>query len=89
MGLSLSPELGHEERIREVLQEDRCSIMYSIICSRHLVHSRIMLLFLHSGILIRNTDGVYFRRLKINHDSHEFILESGTDANNYKKGYVQ
>jgi hypothetical protein len=26
--------------------------------------------------------GVYFRRLKINHDSHEFILESGTVANN-------
>jgi hypothetical protein len=25
--------------------------------------------------------GVYFRRLKINHDSHEFILESGTVAN--------
>jgi hypothetical protein len=29
MGLSLSPELGHEGRIREVLQEDRCSSMYS------------------------------------------------------------
>jgi hypothetical protein len=27
--------------------------------------------------------GVYFRRLKINHDSHEFILESGTIANIY------
>jgi hypothetical protein len=26
--------------------------------------------------------GVYFRRLKIKHDSHEFILESGTVANN-------
>jgi hypothetical protein len=26
---------------------------------------------------------VYFRRLKINHESHEFILESGTVANNY------
>jgi uncharacterized paraquat-inducible protein A len=25
---------------------------------------------------------VYFRRLKINQDSHEFILESGTVANN-------
>jgi hypothetical protein len=29
MGLSLSPELGHEGHIREVLQEDRCSSMYS------------------------------------------------------------
>ncbi len=26
---------------------------------------------------------VYFCRLKINHDSHEFILESGTVANKY------
>jgi hypothetical protein len=42
----------------------------------------MVLLFLHSGILIHNTDDVYFRRLKINHDSHEFILESGTVANN-------
>jgi hypothetical protein len=29
MGLSLSPERGHEGHIREVLQEDRCSSMYS------------------------------------------------------------
>jgi hypothetical protein len=28
---------------------------------------------------------VYFRRIKINHDSHEFILESGTVANRYKE----
>jgi hypothetical protein len=29
MGLSLNPERGHEGRIRKVLQEDRCSSMYS------------------------------------------------------------
>jgi hypothetical protein len=29
MRLSLSPERGHEGRIREVLQEDRSSSMYS------------------------------------------------------------
>ncbi len=29
MGLSLSPERGHEGGILEVLQEDRCSNMYS------------------------------------------------------------
>jgi hypothetical protein len=29
MGLNLSPERGHKRRIREVLQEDRCSNMYS------------------------------------------------------------
>jgi hypothetical protein len=28
---------------------------------------------------------VYFQRLKINHDSHEFILESGTNTNNNTK----
>ncbi len=27
--------------------------------------------------------GVYFRRLKINHESHEFILDPGTVANSY------
>jgi hypothetical protein len=38
--------------------------------------------FLRSGHLIHNTDWcLFFRRLKINHDSHEFILESGTVAN--------
>jgi hypothetical protein len=30
MGLSLSSERDYEGRIREVLQEDRCSSMYSI-----------------------------------------------------------
>jgi hypothetical protein len=29
MKLNLSPERGYEGRIREVLQEDRCSSMYS------------------------------------------------------------
>jgi hypothetical protein len=29
--------------------------------------------------------GVYFRRLKINHDTHEFILESGTVTNTFSK----
>jgi hypothetical protein len=29
MGLSLSPERSHEGCIREVLQEDRCSSMFS------------------------------------------------------------
>jgi hypothetical protein len=33
-GLSLSPERGHEGRIREVLQEDGCSSMY-INCVGH------------------------------------------------------
>jgi hypothetical protein len=29
IGLSLSPEQGHEGRVRKVPQEDRCSSMYS------------------------------------------------------------
>jgi hypothetical protein len=48
MGLSLSPERGHEGRIREVLQEDRCSSMYSKLCAVVIIKSRIMLLFLAS-----------------------------------------
>jgi hypothetical protein len=35
--------------------------------------------FMHSCICI--ITGVYFRRLKINHESHEFILDPGTVAN--------
>jgi hypothetical protein len=29
--------------------------------------------------------GVYFCRLKINHDTHVFILDSGTVANNFNQ----
>ncbi len=32
---------------------------------------------------IRVITGVYFRRLKINHESPEFILDSGAVANTY------
>jgi hypothetical protein len=52
------------------------------------MHSRIMLLFLHPGNLIRILIGVYFRRLKINHDTHEFILETGTIANSYSVIFI-
>ncbi len=33
--------------------------------------------------LCRTITGVYFHRLKINHESHEFILDPGTVANKY------
>jgi hypothetical protein len=59
MGLSLSPERGHEGHIREVLQEDRCSSMYSnyyALLSCNIMYSLIVLLSLHSGNLIRNVD---------------------------------
>jgi hypothetical protein len=53
------------------------------------MYSRIVLLFLHSGNLIHNTDWcLFFRRLKINHDTNVFILESGTIANSYFKQLV-
>ncbi len=62
MGLSLIPERGHEGHIREVLQEDRCSSMYIIMHLLYCIfmYSRIMLLFLHLGNLIRNTDWCLF-----------------------------
>ncbi len=48
MGLSLSPERGHEGRIREVLQEACCSNMYSnyyafviLLCHVFLYHVAI------------------------------------------------
>ncbi len=51
------------------------------------MYSRIVLLFPALRDLICNINWCLFsRRLKINHDSHEFILESGTVANsNYLK----
>ncbi len=56
-----------------------------IVCICRLVTSCIHILccyFLHSGNLIHNIDWcLFFCRLKINHDSHEFILESGTIMN--------
>jgi hypothetical protein len=59
MGFSLSLERGHEGCTREVLQEDRCSSMYSnyyAFTTYIFMHSRIVLLFLHSGNLICNID---------------------------------
>ncbi len=67
MGLSLSPEQGPEERIREVLQEDRCSSMYSnyyALWSCNIMYSRILLLYRHPRNLIHNIDGVYFSQVK-------------------------
>jgi hypothetical protein len=57
MGLSLSLEQGHEGRIREVPQEDRCSSMYSNYCAftpNILMHSHTLSLFLLPGNLIHN-----------------------------------
>jgi hypothetical protein len=46
MGLSLSPERGHKGHILEVLQEDRCSSMYSnyytfVVLNRHVLTYRV------------------------------------------------
>jgi hypothetical protein len=59
MGLSLSLERGYEGRIREVLQEDGCSSMfsnYTVLSSCNIIYSCNMSQFLHLGNLIRNID---------------------------------
>jgi hypothetical protein len=68
MGISLSPERGHEGRIREVLIEDCCSSMYSnyyALSSCNVMYSGIVLLF----PVFRESDSYYrlvfiFPRLK-------------------------
>jgi hypothetical protein len=82
MGLSLSLERGHEGHIYEVFKY----VQY-LICICHLVISCI-----HVMCAISCIQGIWFVILivfifagfKINHDSHEFILESGTVANSNK-----
>jgi hypothetical protein len=54
-----------------------------IVVVLQIMHSHIVLLFLHQGNCYIILIDVIFCRLKINHDSHEFILESGTIANSY------
>jgi hypothetical protein len=39
--------------------------------------------FFYDWYFVSMPDCLFFCRLKINHDSHEFILEFGTVANNY------
>jgi hypothetical protein len=88
----LTPDRGHEGRIREALQEDSCSSMYRTIIvwlpawKKLAINLSNMLLVCYYDYLVSSnwisilTD-VYFHRLKINHDSHELILESGTVVN--------
>jgi hypothetical protein len=86
--LSLPLDRGHERRIREVLQEDGRSSMYrAIIVWLPIWEKIIMDFWFVACMLLRlscilelsvSLTVVYFCRLKINHDSHEFILESGT-----------
>jgi hypothetical protein len=49
MGLSSSPEQGHERSIRKVPQEDRCSIMYSNYMQLCVV---VVLQIMHSSIVL-------------------------------------
>ncbi len=89
--LSLSLEWGHEGHIREVLQEDGCSSMYkSWLCGLTCIIS-VCSLSMPYNYLRPNwftlLTTVIFRRLKINYDSHEFILE--TVVNNYTIFYAK
>ncbi len=68
MGLSLSPERGSEGCIREVLQEDRCSSMYSnyyafviLLCHVFTYHVTISCI---QGICFVILIGVYFSQVK-------------------------
>jgi hypothetical protein len=89
---SLTLDWGHEGRISEVLQEDGRSCMYKLWLHNYAVERNshelfvacypwlIMIIFhlqARLAILIK----FIFRRLKINDNSHEFILECGTVAN--------
>jgi hypothetical protein len=59
-----------------------CTVIILCLSFCNIIYSRNMSQVLHPGNLILNIDWcLFFRRLKINHDSHEFILESGTVAN--------
>jgi hypothetical protein len=53
-----------------------------VVLYLHVFTYRATVLFLHLGYLIHNIDRcLFFRRLKINHDTHELILESVTVTN--------
>jgi hypothetical protein len=90
--LSIWPEGDNEGRIREVPKKTDfqvCTLLNIYV----FVHNEISALLLH-GLSVTNkcclfamcecvctiTD-VYFHRLKINHESHEFILDPGTVVN--------
>jgi hypothetical protein len=53
-----------------------CFCLYDTVCLPSVPYN-----FLYPGSWFTLLIAVYFLRLKINHDSHEFILESGTVAN--------
>jgi hypothetical protein len=73
--LSLSAHRGQEGHIREVLQEDGCSSTYKSWLRKFLPNSVCSIdcpVWLYDIGLIHALITVYFRRLKINHDSHGF-----------------
>jgi hypothetical protein len=68
--------------IQAYLLEDwhsRCTLSGACICT---FSSPIITVSLSCTSCVCITTGVYFCRLKINHESHEFILDPGTVANN-------
>ncbi len=89
--LSSTLDWGHEGHICKVLQEDGRSTKYRamityLCCRKKLswVTCSILSMINYDCSMSRKPDLHYwpiFRRLKINHDSHEFILEFGTVTN--------
>ncbi len=92
---------GHDGCIRELLQEDGCSssmyrIMIMYLCWRKKkswVTCNMSPVINYDYSMICKQSLQYwsmfiFRRLKINHDSHEFILEFSTVVNSYIYAHI-
>ncbi len=92
--LSLTLDWSHEGRLREVLQENGRSRMYKLWLHNYVVKRNghelfvvcypwLIMIISYSQARLAILIDFYFHRLKINHDSHEFILEFGTVANTF------
>jgi hypothetical protein len=92
-GFSIHTEGGHEGRTREVPQEDRCSCtltsVYILFCNCNIralatyvpsYDQQLLSLYVYKFVTVL-LQVFIFRRLKINHDTHEFVLDSGTVTN--------
>ncbi len=91
-GLSQTLDWGYEGHIHEVLQKDGRYSMYKLWLHNYAVKRNycklfiacylwLIRLFLARKLNLQYWSMFIFRRLKINHDSHEFILEFCTVSN--------
>jgi hypothetical protein len=59
-----------------------CNVTFTLLLHTYLLWPAIVVSF-RVQLCMCNNRCLFFRRLKINHESHEFILDSGTAANSY------